>query len=151
MRPEIEFLNPNVLSRTAVEDAVASATSDYVSPADLEGIVHIHTRLEDPLDCRMLAMGLAVELLTKGLMVASDTGNEYFYDDPETPLRVTIGRILSDRVGWPLTSPGRPLPGDIVWFENTPAGTEIATVVLAREGWFPDPERPGKWIRRTTP
>ena len=133
--------------RTALaEEVLALGTEDWTDPGMFYSLAAMRTSLTDPRDRQMLAYGLAVELLTRGLVVAGDADNDGFHPW-DLGLGETIGRVITEWFAWLSEKRRHPMPGDLMWFDNTTAGLEIAAAVLAGEGWFPDQDSPGKWVR----
>ena len=136
------------LARTPVEDVLCCGMDDWNDPGTFYSLAVTHLHLVDHLDRLRYAMGLAAEMVLAGLLEVGDVREHQFIVRSGDPAEV-VGRFLSEWMAWDYGQ-GFPMPGDLMWFNNTPAGNKIAEARLAVEGWFPDPERPGKWIKRTT-
>jgi hypothetical protein len=140
-------MNSNRPTRTPIENVLCLGTDDYLEPGLLGGVAGTHTPLTDQTEQRMFGFGLAIVLLTQKLIVAGDAVGPAEFRAWPGSLAEVIGRVITEWHAWPFETHGIPMTGDLMLFINTAAGNEIATCVLAGEGWFPDLERPGKWIR----
>ena len=113
--------------RTLIEDALARAVDDWVHVADFIAIAR-RTQLDSPEALRALALGLIVELLAKGMVVAGDADELGFHPweiAPEDAILRVVESWSEDDVS--------PTPGSVAWFTTTSTGKRIGRDVLARE------------------
>ncbi len=114
--------------RTLVEDILANGVDDWVYAGWVYQIAR-RTGLRDPVDLRAIALGLTVDVLARGLMVAGEfDGEGHMPWDCSTA--AAVERVVESWIAW---GEAPPTPGAIVWLALTSAGREIAEVVLERE------------------
>lgn len=115
-------------NRTLVEDLLANGVDDWVYAGWVYQIAK-RTGLQDPVDLRAISLGLIVEVLVRGLMVAGDyDGDGHSPWDCSTA--AAVERVAESWIDW---GESPPTPGAIVWLALTTTGREIGEGVLERE------------------
>lgn len=114
--------------RTLIEDVLVNGLDDWVDASWVRQIA-TRTGLRDPLDLRAISLGLIVEVLSRGLMVAGECDGEG-HRPWECSMATAVDMIAESWIAWGDTPP---TPGAIVWLALTDAGRAIAEQVLERE------------------
>jgi hypothetical protein len=100
-----------------IQSLLTEGLDDWVYEAWVYQVARA-TGCTNPADLRAISIGLIVELLTHGLMIAGDYDGERHRPWSES-VPAAIDRIVNAWIAWGDTPP---TPGSIVWLALTPKG-----------------------------
>jgi hypothetical protein len=116
---------------TIADQILTNGTDDWVSAAEIYGLVVEYSTLTTPCDRRDLALGAVARLILTGYVEPGETPKGGHGFVPWLcSAEEAVARIVRE---WSARTDDDLMPGETVWLRNTPAGHAIGEAVLARE------------------
>lgn len=128
MNGSSDQLSNDSFGRTLAEEILARAVDDWVSDAEVIGLVR-RFGVVKPEDCRDIAIGLISRLVIQGMVVAGD-----IVDGRHHPWNMQKGdTVVCLTWEWLGRSDPFVMPGEILWLDATRSGQAAGEEIWRRE------------------